>query len=154
MAPNTHHCLFLIHHFVHIWSIIRKPWHAYSLYNCGKHQTTPLLLRMLSFMLEMAKELQPTSKSPVQTLMSYCLCTTTGKIDNQTLGAYNFSTHQKPITLWQECIFIQVHSKTYKYTLTNSRPDVSSTMAVSSQVLLYFLIGHCIRFNMVYHMYM
>ena len=69
-APNTHHGLFLIHHFVHISSITQKPQSAC---NSTTHQTTPLLLRMLCFMLKAAKQLQPTSYGPVQTLLSCCL---------------------------------------------------------------------------------
>ena len=67
MAPNTHHSLFLICHFVCISSVTQKPRVA-----CDSitHQMTPLLLRMLCLMLKAAKQLQPTSYSPVQTSLS------------------------------------------------------------------------------------
>ena len=51
-APNTHHGLFSIHHFVRISSITWKPWGAC---NSTRHQTTPLLQRMLCLMLNAAK---------------------------------------------------------------------------------------------------
>ena len=69
MAPSTHHSPFPICHFVHISSITQKPRGAC---NSTTHQTTPLLPKMLCFMLKIAKQLQPTSYSPIQTsLFSY-----------------------------------------------------------------------------------
>ena len=49
--PNTHHYLFLTHHFVCtcISSITWKLWNAC---NCATYQTTPLLLRILCFILK------------------------------------------------------------------------------------------------------
>ena len=97
---NTHHCLFLTHHFVCISSITCKLWHAC---NCATHQTTHLLSRMFCFVLKVAKQFQATRESLVQTLPSCYLCIV--RVDNKTLGAYNFSTQQTTILL-QEFIFV------------------------------------------------
>ena len=67
MTPNMHHSLFPIHHFVHTSSITRKPWGAC---NSTTDQATSLLLRMVCSILKVAKQLQPTSYSTVQTLLS------------------------------------------------------------------------------------
>ena len=66
-APNMHHGLFPICHFVPISSITRKPQGAY---NSTSHQMTSLPPRMLCFMLKVAKQLKPTSYRPIQTLLS------------------------------------------------------------------------------------
>ena len=135
-APNTHHCLFLIHHFVHISSITQKPWCAC---NCVTHQTNLLLPRMPCFMLQVAKQLQPTSYGPIQTSLS-CYSYTI-KNHNKTLGAYDCSTHQTTALL-QQYIFVQMHSKER---LMSSCPDHSSTTVV------FVRLGYCILTNTEYH---
>ena len=67
-APNMHHSLFLICHFVHISSITPK---LQSACNSSTYKMTPLLLRMLCFVLKAAKQLQTTRYSPVQMLLSF-----------------------------------------------------------------------------------
>ena len=80
-APNMHHGLFLICHFVCISSITRKPW---CTCNSTTHQTTPLLPRMLCFKLKAVKQLQPTSYAPCKHRCLFILCTSTN--DNKTQG--------------------------------------------------------------------
>ena len=85
------------------------------------------------FMLQVAKQLQPTSFGPIETSLSCCLCTI--KIDSKTLGTYDFSTHQTT-TLLQERIFVQAHNKIW---LMSFHPDESSTVAVSLQSAIILL---------------
>ena len=67
-APNMHHGLFSICHFV----CISSTYTLWDACNSTTHQKIPLLLRMLLFMLKAAKQLQPTCTSydPVQTSLS------------------------------------------------------------------------------------
>ena len=66
-TPNTHHSLFLRHNFVRISSITLKPQGAC---NSTTHKMTPVLSRMLCFMLKPAKQLQPTNYGAVQRSLS------------------------------------------------------------------------------------
>ena len=101
-APNIHHCPLPICHYVCISSIhvTQKPQCAC---NGATHQTTPLLSSMLCLILQVAKQLKPSSYSPIQTLLCCYLCAI--KIDIITLGTYDFTTHQTT-SLLQELIFV------------------------------------------------
>ena len=130
--PNTHCCLFLTHHFVHILSINQKLWHAC---NCATHQTTHLLPRMLCSMLKVAKQLQATSYGLVQTLPCCYLCAIT--IDNKTLGVYDFSTQQT--TLYRFNTRMSLCTCIARYDLR--APYLMNPVRSHCKVLLSFLIG-------------
>ena len=85
-APNIYPSLFPISHFECISSITWKPQ---GVCNSSTHQTTPLLLRMICFMLKVAKQLQPTSYGPVQTSLScYFVCKYEWQQDSGCLWLY------------------------------------------------------------------
>ena len=89
------HCgLFPIHHFVHISSITHNSW---GVCNSTTQQMTPLLPRMLHFMLKAAKPLQPTSYDPYIHCCLVILCAS--MYNNKTQGAYDCTVTHETTTL-------------------------------------------------------
>ena len=85
------------------------------------HKTTPLLQRMLLFMLKAGKHLQPTSYSPVHTSLSIILCASMQ--DNKTQGTYDYTTHQTT-ALPPRMYLLEVQSELQ---LTSHHPEHLST---------------------------